>query len=244
MLISRTDRNFRENSILKKLVISFFVFVILFFILRPFLQAPLLNTFEYISNFLNNSRISELEKENSDLKIKLAQAEIIIKDSSSSELLVKMGMTDFVEASVIVRSFLSVYDTLFLNKGSVDGVSDGALVFTAGLHPVATVKEIDKSFSRIDLFTKSGNKISGVVKSASSSEEVLELTGDGAYGFVSTVPLSSNIEEGQKVYFGENTDFVVADVVSVFKNENENNKIVRLRGYFSPSGVSSVYIQK
>jgi hypothetical protein len=103
---------------------------------------------------------------------------------------------------------------------------------------------VDDSVSRINLLTRSDSKLGAVVRYASNTEEVIELNGDGAYGFYATVPMSSKIENNQDLFFAENPDFKLGVVVGVVNNENENQKIIRVKSFYSSSGVSTVFIQK
>lgn len=244
MLISRTDRGFRSSGKKKNIFIAFVVFLILFFVLKPLVQKPLLHSFEYLGSLFINSKLETLQNENAELKNKLSILEVNISNASSSDYMFKMGMTDFVRGALIVSDMSNVYDTVYVNRGSVDGVTDGVVVFTAGLHPIGKVVSVDDSVSRINLLTRSDSKLGAVVRYASNTEEVIELNGDGAYGFYATVPMSSKIENNQDVFFAENPDFKLGVVVGVVNNENENQKIIRVKSFYSSSGVSTVFIQK
>lgn len=244
MLISRTDRGYSRSSRVRTLSIFFIVLIVLFFALRSFVQPLLLGTVSWVSNIFTNKTVTALQLENEELKNKLFLLQSQSANASSTEEMLKMGVADFIRASVIIKRMNSVYGSLYINKGSADGIQVDNVVFAAGLHPVGSVVGVDQKFSRIELFTASNKKTGGVLRYSSSSEEVIELQGDGAYGFVATVPSNSNVQNGDNVYFNQDPDFVLGEVVYVGLNENENNKIVRVKSFYSVTGTAFLYIQK
>lgn len=244
MLISRTDRGYSQSSRVRTLVISFVVLIILFFILKPFIQSPLLGAAGWVKDIFADKTVETLRLENEDLKNQIGILKIGIATASSAEDMINMGVTDFIKASVVVKSMSSVYGNVYINQGKDSGVNIDALVFAPGLFPIGKVVGTDNKFARIELLTASGKKVGGLVKLASSSEEVIELEGDGSYGFVATIPFNSKIKNGDNIYMSESPDFVMGTVVDVILNENENNKIVRVRGYYSTLGTGTVFVQK
>ncbi len=244
MLISRTDRGYSRSSRVRNLSIIFAVLIVLFFLLRSIMQPVLLGGASWISNIFTNKTIEKLQLENDELKNKLSLIESLSINTSSTEELLKIGITDFVRASVIIKKMNSVYGSVYINKGSLDGIQVDNIVFASGLHPVGSVAGVDEKFSRIELFTASNKKLGGLLRYSSSSEEVIELQGDGAYGFVATVPSNSSIKNGDNIYFNQDPDFVIGQVVAIGLNENENNKIVRIKSFYSVAGTASLYIQK
>lgn len=244
MLISRTDRGYARSSNGRRLSIIFIVLLVLFFVLKPLLQPVLLSLVSSVSGIFSSKTVAALEIENENLKNQLAIFEKDFANASSTEELLKIGATDFIRASIIVKNMNNVYGSMYIGVGTRDGVSVDTVVFVSGLHPIGRVVGVSEKFSRIELFTGSDKKLGGILRYASSSEEVLELQGDGAYGFVSMVPANSSIQNGDKIYFSEDPEFVIGQVLSVDINENENNKIVRVKSFYSTSGTASVYIQR
>lgn len=244
MLISRTDRGYSRSSRTRVLSIIFIVLIVLFFALRSFVQPLLLSTVSWVSGIFTSKTLTSLQLENEELKNKLFLLQSQSMNASNTEEMLKIGVADFIRASVIIKRMNSVYGSLYINKGSADGVQVDSIVFAAGLHPVGSVVGVDQKFSRVELFTASSKKIGGILRYSSSSEEVIELQGDGAYGFVATVPSNSGIKNGDYVYFNQDPDFVLGEVVYVGLNENENNKIVRVKSFYSVTGTAFLYIQK
>lgn len=242
MLISPIGKYSQKGSKFKWIIISFAVFMLVFFLLRSFIQPMFLGVASKFQDLFSNE--SSISLDNQKLKNRVVELENIIKSYNDANLLLTQGATDFIHGSIIIRDVGRIYDTIYINKGSNDSISVGSTVFVSGLRPIGKIIETQDKFSHIELFTKENLKTSGVLKSASSTEEMLELVGDGAYGFMASVPAVSKLSLGDNVYFAENPDFVIGIVSQIVNNEQENNKIVRVTGFYSSHGSVSVFIQK
>ena len=85
--------------------------------------------------------VSGLEKENSDLKNRISELEIVLKNASITEDFLQQGLTELIDANSVFGAHTVLYDTILLDKGTTDGVRDNALVFSAGLLPVGYIQK-------------------------------------------------------------------------------------------------------
>jgi hypothetical protein len=85
--------------------------------------------------------VSGLEKENADLKNQVSDLYALLKDAGVKEDFLQQGLTELIDANSVFGTHTILYDNLILDKGSVDGVHDNALVFGAGLLPVGYIQK-------------------------------------------------------------------------------------------------------
>jgi cell shape-determining protein MreC len=100
-------------------------------------------------------------------------------------------------AGVLARPPESPYDSLVVAAGTSDGISQGALVYSAGGTPIGTIQTVLAQSSVVSLFSTAGRKTSGWI---GENRIPVTLSGVGAGAFTATIPQTSSIAAGDTVY--------------------------------------------
>lgn len=119
-----------------------------------------------------------LKNENDDLK------NILDRKKSDQKLLL---------ASVLVKPFLSAYDTLLIDVGSYKGVSVGDKVLADGDTFIGYISEVYSNTSKVVLYSSSGEKIRVLISDNNIEKEAVGL---GGGNFKVEMPREIEVKEG------------------------------------------------
>jgi cell shape-determining protein MreC len=144
-----------------------------------------------------------------------------------------------IRASPLLSGISYLFDTIRLNKGEVDGVHEGDVVYTRGMIAIGKVHSVTKSSSLVLLYSKDKNETFGTISESDTSFKVI---GVGGGSYVALVPREVNIEEGKTVLLTEDQTFSLGKVVSVVFNKEDVSKKVFIKGGFNPAQLSVYYI--
>jgi cell shape-determining protein MreC len=185
-------------------------------------------TLEKVPKFFSDK--NKLIEENKNLSSEIENLHLDIADHESikdenqklrEELKIK-PVGDFISASILAKSPQIPLDTLFLDKGTADGINKGDLVLTGERVLVGKIVEISKNKATATLNSFAGAVSYGFV---SRTNEPLEIKGVGGGSIEAKVPIDFDISVGDKIIVGGSLNFLAAivgvveeDTSSGFKN--------------------------
>lgn len=101
-----------------------------------------------------------------------------------------------ITSAVLTYPPQSPYDLLIIDAGTRDGVSAGASVALPEGPELGVVEEVMENFSRVKLFSTSGEKVQAVLE---RTQTPVELLGTGGGNFKIVVPRDTAVEIGDRV---------------------------------------------
>lgn len=135
-----------------------------------------------LDTFNKEQALSDItKKENDDLKTILGR-----KPGNQKEIL----------AAVLVKPFLSPYDTLVIDVGTHDGVSVGNRVLADGNTYIGTISEIYADTAKVTLYSSPGEKTKVLIGHDVIEKEALGL---GGGNFSVEMPRESGVQEGDSI---------------------------------------------
>jgi cell shape-determining protein MreC len=158
-----------------------------------------------------------LIKENESLKEKVLSMELALSSLSlaSAEnerllaLLGRSGRSGAITAGVLTYPPQSPYDLLIIDAGTNEGVNTGASVSLPEGPGLGVVEEALENFSRVKLYSTSGEKTQAVLE---RTQTPVELLGSGGGNFKVIVPRDTAVEVGDRI-LSPNLDAALLAVV-------------------------------
>ncbi len=143
-----------------------------------------------------------LVKENADLKMQLASTSAAVADraalaAQNEHLLAQLGRIvagKTVIAGVLMRPPATPYDTLLLDAGTREGVTEGATVLS-GASAIGLVKDVYDTTSRVVLFSSPGNEFQSLLNVTTP----VAMQGVGAGSIMGQVPAGVSVKVGDPV---------------------------------------------
>lgn len=136
-------------------------------------------------------KVNSLESELANLKEAKTENETLRKELSFT----KERKLNIISAQVISRTSIPFLQTLVIDKGKKDGITEGQVVISQG-HLIAQVKKVNEDSSEINLVTSSHTLVP--VKLQENQEEGL-LKSDLSGLYIDNIPVDKNISVGQSV---------------------------------------------
>jgi cell shape-determining protein MreC len=160
-----------------------------------------------LSNQIENDRIGLIDYES-----------IKSENESLRETLKLKPAGNFITAAIIAKSPQIPLDSLFLNKGSNDGLSNGDLVLASDRILIGKIVKISKNQAIVAL-----NSFAGVVSYGyvARTSEPMEINGSGGSGIETKVPIDFDIEVGDKISVAGTLTYVAA-VVGVIQEDKSS----------------------
>jgi cell shape-determining protein MreC len=205
------------------LLVGFFTFSkrVFNFIGKPIWQAKKA-VFEEVddSGFLFKSRSSlfkenkKISEENSRLKIEMIDYQILKNENEKlKEILDRISdKKEFILASILVKPNYSPYDTLIIDVGEKDGISEKMKVYVNGNVPIGLIKEVYLNTSLVELYSNPGNVSLGIINILNTS---VELFGRGGGNFEMSVPFELSLRQGEMVFLPG----IKAEVLAIIQEE-------------------------
>ncbi len=208
---SRNNR--KKKSPLPIAIIIFLIIIFSFSWTRGLIfniVSPLWKTRNIISVFVtDNAQVfqskSSLIAENNSLKSELAglAQDKILMDQIKGEnedlknILNRKGLKEKeILAAILIKPFLSPYDTLIIDIGSTDGVSDGDEVLADGNTHIGYISDVYKNSSKVTLYSSPGEKVKVLI----GKDAILkEASGLGGGNFSVDMPREAGIQEGDTI---------------------------------------------
>ena len=137
---------------------------------------------EEISKESNDKILSDLiKKENDDLKTILNR---------------KNDKNNYILANILVKPFLSAYDTLIIDTGITNGVKVGDKVLADGNSFIGYISEVYTNTSKVVLYSSYGEKIPVLIGTNNIEKEAVGI-GDG--NFKVEMPREADVKEGDTI---------------------------------------------
>lgn len=141
-------------------------------------------------------------------------------------------------AGVLARPPLSPYDTLVLDQGSEDGITEGSLVYAQGV-PIGTIAEAGSATSRALLFSAPERITEGWI---GENRLPVTLIGAGSGVFEADVPRETPVAEGDLVYIPGPGALPVGKVERVASQPSSPRAQLRIRPLVNPFALTWVRI--
>lgn len=174
------------------------------------IASPFWNLKTYIY-YLVNDNVSLLlsktslirENENLKLQIDKNKKDMILKDVLSAEnedLKIALNRKDSNKKSILsvilVKPFLSPYDTLIIDIGNDQNISIGDKVAAEGNTFIGYVSEVYSNTSKVVLYSSPGEKVNVLIGNGNIEKEAL---GMGGGNFEVDAPREVDIKEGDSI---------------------------------------------
>ena len=167
--------------------------------------------FSGIKKYFVSRRSLEVEIEYLKSQIQKEQYGSLVDSSTTStnNVVLKNGP---IIAKKIFSDFTSIYDTVLLNKGFLNGVEKGDMVFIYPNKLIGQIESINSNTSLMSLYSRNKNKIEAVLK-ASRDDSVLSRPQTGV-GSTSTSTFidnsSSTLSFSSSTIFNSNNDIRIS----------------------------------
>src|SRR3989344_861949 len=222
------DKKTKRNNFIKILLIVIVLFILIYFrasifrvlssvsqtVFRPVLLLgnSVGNKFKGTSSFLYSKKSLYLQNEN--LKSELRELEARISNYNSildenikiKEILGRKNeKVILVLAGILSRPNQSPYDTLLIDAGTRQGITEGNLVFAHGNLPIGRVALVYPNSSKVILFSTPSEKTDVLVSlgrspTGEASKDIsMQLIGRGGGNFEMILLRDFNLEKGMEV---------------------------------------------
>ena len=174
----------------------------------PTIALPFMKVGGYVGNagadtFSLFTSKSSLETENRQLKNQLAEIQVAVdrdklltqENSDLKELLGRFSKSSSILAIVISKPPMSLYDTVVVDVGSSDNVSEGDVVLALGYVPIGTVNSVYLHTATVQLYSSYGQKID--VRIGKDIQASAEAQGGG--NFLIKLPKGTLVAEGDPI---------------------------------------------
>lgn len=143
---------------------------------------------------------------------------------------------NFTAATIIARSPQIPLDSLFLDKGTKDGLGNGDLVLASERILIGKIVALSKNRATVAL-----NSFAGVISYGyvGRTNEPLEIEGNGGGSVEAKVPIDFDIVVGDKIMVSGSLEFLAAVVGSVEEDHSSGFKNVLLS---LPTDVSKINV--
>ena len=196
---------------------------------------------------------ASLAHDNEQLRAALASTTAALADrdvlyQENLGLKARMGRDGSVRtllAGVIVRPPTVPYDTLIVDAGRLQGVSNGALVYAGGTAVIGAVDVVYEHTARVVLFSSPGEIYQGMLME-STTHPALPVTVEGqGGGTLSTeVPIGNDVAPGDSILLPGVAGGYVAKVVALDGKKGESFITLYLRVPVSAQELRFVEIAK
>ena len=139
---------------------------------------------------------------------------------SLKEILGRVSVNeDFILGTILAKPFTTLFDTLFIDIGSEQGLEIGDLVFAYGNIPIGKISNTEKNTSTVTLFTNAGEKTSGII---SSQNIYIDLVGRGGNNFEIILPRDLILTKGEDIVLSGIHPYVLAKVEGIISDDRES----------------------
>ena len=162
-----------------------------------------------IESLLNNSEILKSKKslisENNLLKEQINKTEkdnlvldLIKKENEDLKNILnrKSDKNNYILCSVLVKPFLSAYDTLIIDVGSKNSIKVGSKVLADGIYFIGYISEVYENTSKVILYSSYGEKIPVLIGQNNVEKEAF---GIGSGNFKVEMPRELDVKEGDNI---------------------------------------------
>lgn len=206
---------------------------------------------EFISTYMD-SREKILQRDKDlEITVERLENELAEKNARLKELdgiVLNFGDTAALSSTIVMyplmKDITSIYSTILFSKGFKDGVEKDVYVYVRGMQPVCIIKEVYTLTSLCQLLSASGVTTEAVIRTSSSTEIGITLSGRGGGTFLGDVLRDTVLVTGDPVYLKSDPSMLLGTVVEVLHNNQDTSWHVFVRGMYNPITSSIFYIRK
>jgi cell shape-determining protein MreC len=181
----------------------------------------------------NEKLLDELEK---TLVTEADYESIKYENDKLREELKLKPVGNFIAASVIAKSPQIPLDSLFLDRGTADGINNGDFILVAERILIGKIVKISGNKATVALNSFAGNISYGYV---ARTNEPLEMKGNGGGGIEAKVPIDFDITVGDKIMVGGPFESFAAVVGAVEEDRSSGFKKILMS---LPADISKINI--
>lgn len=261
-MIHRADKN---KNYSRNIIITFLVIVFLFIITstRVFnnlnslihsVATPFWKVHNVIYTKFSNTRSifysNKILKNDNDylksqileLQTRLENQNIIQKENDDlKKILGKVSDEKPIIANIITWPRQSVYDVITIDMGNSEGIKVGNKIYSYDTAILGEVVEVYEHSSKINLYSTSGVKTTGIVE---GSDTVVDLVGRGGGSFIINVPRDVVLTKGANILAPGNGNYVIAKIKEVITNDTDPLLKIYATSLVNINQIKSVLIEK
>jgi cell shape-determining protein MreC len=208
-------------------------------------------TGEGIWNFFGSFRTkAAIINENNELKEKLAtlQAVEAERDVYKQENLTLEGLmnrtpeaTEQTVARILSKPGYSPFDTMIIDAGKSEGVSEGMIVLAGGGDALGKTSIVNGHTSTVIMYSSPGERTNVFIGETSIEAEAI---GKGGGNFEVKLPINSGVAAGDIVVISANPRYVIGKVDLVNVTPADSFEQVLFKGLIDVSHISYVLVEK
>ncbi len=181
---------------------------------------------------------ASLAHENEALRAQLASTSSALADrdllyQENLGLKARMGRDGVIRtllASVVSRPPTVPYDTLMIDAGHMQGVSDAALVYAGGTTVIGEIDAVYENTARVVLFSAPGQSYQGMLMESTTHPAVpVIVEGQGGGTMTAEVPIGSAVTVGDTILLPGVAGGFLAKVVAVTTKKGESFTTLYMR---------------
>ncbi len=190
------------------------------------------------------ARTEELMKENVELLAKVQDRDILAEENVRLQALFdrKPEKKDFVFASIIARPGFFSYDSLVVDAGSKDGITEGRLVYAGEYSIIGTVSEIYDTAARVVLFSNPDQETRVLIGIGSTTPGTALGKGNG--NFEIKVPRAVVVKKDDPIRLAADDHIVLGHVGAVTTNPADTFQSILFTLPINVQHITSVLIEK
>jgi cell shape-determining protein MreC len=144
---------------------------------------------------------------------------VIADDASIKEILNRKNTkTSMILSAILAKPNQSIYDTLIIDAGTLQGIKVGNIVFALGDVPVGRIDTVYENSSKVILFSNPGETTEGVI---SGKNIFMQLVGRGGGNFEMIMPKDFTMQKGDQVVMPGINPYVLAIAQTVISDPRD-----------------------
>lgn len=198
------------------------------FIFRPvlMLSSNIKNSFSSRGSVLTSKKT--LLTENQNLQSQLAEmsaklsgyTSLLDQNTKLKEMLGrKKDVRTMIVAGIVSKIHQSIYGTLVIDAGTVEGVEERALVFAFGDVPIGRITQASAHTSKVLLFSTPGEKTDVVI---TGKDVFISAVGRGGGNFEISLPRDFSIEKETEIVLPGVNNYVLGTVAEVISDPRDS----------------------
>jgi cell shape-determining protein MreC len=146
---------------------------------------------------------------------------------------------NLITTSIVARSPQIPPNSLFLDKGTKDGINNGDLVLSGDRILIGKIIKISNNKATVALNSFAGMASYGYI---ARTNEPLEITGDGGGGMKAKTPIDFDIVVGDKIMVGNSLNYLTAIVSAIEEDRSSGFKNILMSLPVDVSKVGIVFV--
>lgn len=180
-------------------------------------------------------------RERDDLANKLSTLESSVQDLNELRDMRGDGKDDRIYAGVLITPNVSPYDSLVIDKGSVDGVVPQTVVYRNNTTPIGIIAKADSSTSVVTLFSSPGMQVDVYVRGPNVHAKA---TGVGGGALEVLLPHGVKVHEGDSVLLPTIRGERIGTVAHITDDPAEPGAVASIVDAFAPASLRFVAVAR